>query len=238
MYKIQKNSKIILADHIFLVWFQYMLSIGVINMDINIAVELCKNDMQMLWIRKSVSICFLLPWELFIVFSRRSKWGELFRVKLKNVMLSHYIITTPWMTGCLLVWPYVISLPLGQRINGHEEVGGLAGGDALAPCHSKPMLVFLNDVCHQSWMPVSVPASSPLCWRVSPIKQELHEDGEQRSSEWSFCYNISAVCAKKHSLLIAVKCIVTCAPAWENHTRFKNSSTLPRTERFTWRRWA
>lgn len=184
MYKIKEFSKIILADHIFLIRFQYMLSIGVINMDINIAVELCKNANA---INREIRF-YLFPFALravYCVFSSL-QMGRVVVVKLKNVMLSHYIITTPWMTGCLLVWPYVISLPLGQRINGHEEVGGWPEVTCWLHAHA-----CIPKRCVQSWMPASVPASNPLCWRVSLIKQELHDDREQRSSECSFCYNKS-----------------------------------------------
>lgn len=58
------------------------------------------------------------------VFPPRSINGaELYWVKLKTVVLSHYIITTAWMIDHLFVWPYyIIRLPLGEWINGHEEV--------------------------------------------------------------------------------------------------------------------
>lgn len=232
MYKIKTFSKIILADHIFLVWFQHMLSIGVINMHINIAVELCQNANA---INQEIRF-HLFPFAFasrllcFLVAPNGSSCCCQIK-KCHAEPLHNHNTMNDRLLACVALRYY------SPTWTANQWAWRSGGAGRRWRVGSMPMLVFLNDVCHQSWMPVSVPASYPLYWRVSLIKQELHEDREQRSSEWSFCYNISAVCAKKnHSLLIDVKCIATCAPAWENHTRFKNSSTLRRTERFTWRR--
>lgn len=126
--------------------------------------------------------------------------AEFYSVKLKTVVLSHYIITTaPWMIDCLFMWPYyIISRPLGEWINGPGEAADWGGGcgDVLACSHSEPALVFINHACHQFWMPMSVPALYPLCWGVNLISQELHDARELRSSEggqgcfmslWNYC---------------------------------------------------
>lgn len=56
--------------------------------------------------------------------------AEFYTVKLKTVVLSHYIITTaPWMINCLFMWPYyIISRPLGEWINGPGEAADWGRG--------------------------------------------------------------------------------------------------------------
>lgn len=127
-------------------------------------------------------IIFFLPCEWFIVIPRHSKRGQSSRVKLKRVPLSCYIITTPWTTGCLLVQRVRYWSP-SRRANWWRA--RVWGSRSLAQCTGSRQSVG-SDVCHWMW----TPASFQLCWEVTVMNQELHQDRKELLELLDDCFPI------------------------------------------------